>query len=133
MFRVELLKPDGRALWLYARQPIPPGIVAPSPNAQAVAPNSHLRWHPLRGEWIAYAAHRQHRTFLPPPEYNPLAPMTDPAVPTELPPGRYDMAVFENLFPTLSMAADRHPPSSIVPTAPGLGVCEVVVFTQDPS
>jgi UDPglucose--hexose-1-phosphate uridylyltransferase len=34
----------------------------------------HLRWHPLRGEWVTYAAHRQGRTFLPPPEYNPLAP-----------------------------------------------------------
>ena len=39
-----------------------------------IAPNPHLRWHPLRGEWVAYAGHRQHRTFLPPPEYNPLAP-----------------------------------------------------------
>ena len=55
MFRVDLLKPDGRALSLYARQPIPAGLVAPSPSAQAVSPNSHLRWHPLRGEWVAYA------------------------------------------------------------------------------
>ena len=132
MFKQTLSKPDGRALHLYAAREAPAAERAPAPPGGGGA-QTHLRWHPLRGEWSAYAAHRQHRTFLPPPEYNPLAPTTDPAVPTELPPGRYDMAVFENLFPTLSMAADRNPPSSIVPTTPGLGVCEVVVFTQDPS
>ena len=90
-----------------------------------------MRWHPLRGEWIAYAGYRQNRTFLPPPEYNPLAPMTDPDNPTELPAGEYDVAVFENLFPTFAMSAtDR--PSAIVDTQPACGVCEVVVFTQDP-
>jgi UDPglucose--hexose-1-phosphate uridylyltransferase len=132
MFRVDLRKPDGRALWLYAREPIPAGIVAPSPNAQPVSPNSHLRWHPLRGEWIAYASHRQHRTFLPPPEWNPLAVTTDPSAPTEVPVGPWDVAVFENLFPTLSGQA-HDPPASIVDTRPGHGACEVVVFTQDPA
>lgn len=132
MFRVDLLKPDGRSLWLYARRPIPAGIVAPSPNAQPLSPSSHLRWHPLRGEWIAYASHRQHRTFLPPPEWNPLAVATDPSAPTEVPAGPWDVAVFENLFPTLSGQA-HDPPASIVDTRPGHGACEVVVFTQDPA
>ena len=132
MFRVDLLKPDGRALWLYARQPIPAGLVAPSPNAQAISPNSHLRWHPMRGEWIAYASHRQHRTFLPPAEWNPLAVTTDASAPTEVPAGPWDVAVFENLFPTLSGQA-HDPPASIVDTRPGRGACEVVVFTQDPT
>jgi UDPglucose--hexose-1-phosphate uridylyltransferase len=84
----------------------------------------------LRGEWVAYAGHRQHRTFLPPPEYNPLAPGTDPQHPTEVPAGPWDVAVFENMFPTLALAAAA-PPALAVPTAPGHGVCEVVVFTQD--
>jgi UDPglucose--hexose-1-phosphate uridylyltransferase len=132
MFRVDLRKPDGRALWLYARQPIPDGLVAPSPNAQPVSPNSHLRWHPLRGEWISYASHRQHRTFLPPPQWNPLAVTTDPEAPTEVPAGPWDVAVFENLFPALSSQA-HDPPASIVDTRPGRGACEVVVFTQDPT
>ncbi len=132
MFTVDLRKPDGRALRLYARQPIPDGLVAPSPNAQAVVPNSHLRWHPLRGEWIAYASHRQHRTFLPPPAWNPLAVTTDAAAPTEVPAGPWDVAVFENLFPTLTGQA-HDPPASIVDTRPGQGACEVVVFTQDPA
>ncbi|HEU4787846.1 MAG TPA: galactose-1-phosphate uridylyltransferase [Gemmatimonadaceae bacterium] len=131
IFKRTLTKPDGRALHLYSRQPIPP-LDAPSPNGEPLNANAHLRWHPLRGEWVAYAGHRQNRTFLPPAEYNPLAVTTDPAHPTELPAGPYDAAVFENLFPTLTMAA-HDPPSEIVPTRPGLGACEVVVFTQDGS
>jgi UDPglucose--hexose-1-phosphate uridylyltransferase len=40
--------------------------------------------------------------------------------------------VFENLFPTFAMSStDR--PEAIVETKPACGVCEVVVFTQDPS
>lgn len=131
MFKRTLTKPDGRALELYSRRPIPEGLDAPSPE-QVAPPNPHLRWHPLRGEWIAYAGHRQNRTFLPPPQYNPLAPMTDPAHPTELPQGDYDAAVFENLFPAFAMSASS-PPTLAVGTKPAAGICEVVVFTQDPS
>lgn len=130
MHKRRLTKADGRALLLYGRQPVPE-LPAPSPEgAGSSIPNAHLRWHPLRGEWVAYAGHRQNRTFLPPPEYNPLAPTTDPGAPTEVPAGAWDVAVFENLFPTLTLAA-HDPPDLPVPTAPGKGVCEVVVFTQD--
>ncbi|MCU1383037.1 MAG: Galactose-phosphate uridylyltransferase [Acidobacteria bacterium] len=126
-----LRKTDGRALILYGRQPIPADLPAPSPSAAPFAPNGHLRWHPLRGEWVAYATHRQNRTFLPPAAYNPLAPTTDPAVPTELPQGTYDVAVFENLFPTFTSGA-HDPPSLTVATRESKGTCEVVVFTQQP-
>ena len=132
MHHRRMIKPDGRDLWLYARQPITSDMVAPSPGTEAISGQPHLRWHPLRGEWVAYASHRQHRTFLPPPEYNPLAPTSDPAAPTELPVGDYDVAVFENRFPTLSAAAHTAPALS-VPTQPGTGACEVVVFSQDPN
>ncbi len=131
MHRRELTKPDGRRLILYGRSPIPEGIEAPSPETGPFHPNSHLRWHALRGEWVAYATHRQNRTFLPPPEYNPLAPTRDPAHPTEVPAGPWDAAVFENLFPTLTPLA-RDTPPEIVETRPGKGACEVVVYTQDP-
>ena len=127
-----LRKADGRPLILYARHPIPEGLSAPSPHAGERHPNAHLRWHPLRGEWVAYASHRQNRTFLPPPDFNPLAPTTNPEQPTEVPAGPWDVAVFENLFPALTLAAHDAPELS-VPTAPGSGVCEVVVFTQDAS
>ena len=96
MHKKVLIKPDGRLLILYACHEIAEGIEATSPGSDPPGNKTHLRWHPLRGEWVAYASHRQNRTFLPPPEYNPLAPTTDPAHPTELPAGDYDVAVFEN-------------------------------------
>jgi UDPglucose--hexose-1-phosphate uridylyltransferase len=127
----ELIKPDGRNLTLYSNQPIPDGLVATSPFSDPQNANPHLRWHPLRGEWVTYAAYRQNRTYQPPPQYNPLAPTSDPAHPTEMPAGDYEIAVFDNRFP--SLALDSHdPPSETVPTAPANGHCEVVVFTQDP-
>jgi UDPglucose--hexose-1-phosphate uridylyltransferase len=128
--RRELRKPDGRELVLYSREPLDPGIVAP--QAGAMGPRaSHLRWHPLRGEWVVYAGHRQDRTFLPPPGWNPLAPSTDPTNPTEVPAGNWQVAVFENLFS--SLGTDVPPPQEIVGTAPCRGRTEVVVFTQDPN
>jgi UDPglucose--hexose-1-phosphate uridylyltransferase len=130
MYTRELTKPDGRSLTVYARAPMTTIGEAPSPFAEPLAGSPHLRRHPLRDEWITYAAYRQDRTFLPPPEYNPLAVTTDPAAPTELPAGDWDVAVFDNRFPSLSLAADELP-DSIVDTAPGTGKCEVVVFTQD--
>src|SRR5688572_18186537 len=131
MYQLELTKPDGRRITLFGRRQIAQVGAAPSPRSEPVRPNPHLRWHPLRGEWVAYAAYRQGRTFLPPPEYNPLRPSTDPANPTELPVGDYDIAVFDNLFPSLSLEA-HDPPSTIIDTVPANGHCEVVVFTQDP-
>lgn len=130
MHILTLNKPDGRQLTLYGRQAIQQDIVAPSPFAEPLNANPHLRWHPLRGEWVTYAAYRQSRTFLPPPEYNPLAVTTNPDKPTELPAGNWDVAVFDNRFPSLTLAA-HDPPELPVPTAPASGKCEVVVFTQD--
>jgi len=131
MYSHKLLKPDGRKLTLYSRYPINQ-VEATSPSNEPVQANPHLRWHPLRGEWVAYASHRQGRTFMPPPEYNPLAPTIDPNFPTELPQGKYDVAVFDNRFPSMSLTANN-PPATIVETLPANGACEVVVFTQDAS
>jgi len=131
MYMHELTKPDGRRLWLYSQHPMNgEGVSAPSPFPESLQPNPHLRWHPLRGEWVTYAAYRQGRTFLPPPEYNPLAVTVKADNPTELPPGRWQIAVFDNRFPSLSLEAHSAPDLS-VPTRPAAGKCEVVVFTQD--
>jgi UDPglucose--hexose-1-phosphate uridylyltransferase len=132
MHAVDLTRPDGRELTLYARKALEGAFEAPGAFAEPLKGRPHLRWHPLRGEWVTYAAYRQDRTFLPPPEYNPLAPTRDPAHPTELPPGDWDIAVFDNRFPSLSLSADEAP-RLIVPTTPATGKCEVVVFTQDAS
>lgn len=132
MYSQELRKPDGRKLKLYSRFPIAEGIIAPSPGQEPIQANPHLRWHPLRGEWVAYASHRQERTFMPPPEYNPLAPTINANFPTELPVGNYDIAVFDNRFPSMQPYS-QGAPDLIVETVPANGVCEVVVFTQDPN
>ena len=128
MQRQLLTKTDGHSLLLYTHEWAPDGRCAPSPESAAQSRNSHLRWHPLRGEWVAYAEHRQHRTFQPPPQHNSLAPSCE----RDDTNGTWDVAVFENLVPTLSGgaldASARH-----VDTAAGRGVCEVVVFTQDPA
>lgn len=133
IYTADFTKPDGRALTLYGLHPIEVTSAIPSPSDEPVHATPEMRWHPLRGEWVMYAAHRLGRTFLPPPEYNPLAPTRDPAHPTELPQGTYDMAVFDNRFPSLSLNA---PDPAAVPgtdTRPGTGKCEVVVFSQDAS
>ena len=62
---------------------------------------SELRWHPLLGEWVATATHRQDRTFFPPEDYCPLCPTKPGQFPTEVPAPTYDMVVFENKFPSL--------------------------------
>ncbi|MDQ3364987.1 MAG: galactose-1-phosphate uridylyltransferase [Myxococcota bacterium] len=132
MYKRQLTKPDGRELVLYARAPLDEAITAPAAGLRGPS-SSHLRWHPLRGEWIIYAGHRQNRTFLPPPEWNPLAPSRDPEHPTEVPEGAWDVAVFENLFSALGSDPELSPPAAIVPTAPCGGRSEVIVFAQDPA
>jgi UDPglucose--hexose-1-phosphate uridylyltransferase len=130
MYQKKLQKPDGRQLLLYSRSPLAENIPAPNPFKEPLTAEPHLRWHPLRGEWIAYAAYRQGRTFMPPPEYNPLGVTVDPERPTELPQGDWDIAVFDNRFPSLSLNS-KTAPDAIVPARPAVGKCEVVVFSQD--
>ncbi len=96
---------------------------------------SELRWHPLLGEWVATATHRQNRTFLPPPDFCPLCPTKPGGFPTEIPEENYDIAVFENRFPSL-----RHPPpatevesTELYTVRPGEGECEVIVYTPNHS
>ena len=132
MHSVRMQKPDGRWLTLYGRHPVVVASGVRTPSVRKLVANPHLRWHPLRGEWVAYAAYRQDRTHLPPAEHNPLLPSSNETEPTELPEGQYDIAVFDNLFPTLIQTASD-PPTLAIPTAPARGHCEVVVFTQDPS
>ena len=73
MYRRTYTKPDGRRLVLYGarREPAAGPTASPGPRPAA---DPHRRWQPLRGEWVVYAGHREERTFLPPPEWDPLAP-----------------------------------------------------------
>jgi UDPglucose--hexose-1-phosphate uridylyltransferase len=80
-------------------------------------PASELRYDPVLDEWIAIAAHRQERTFLPPSKECPLCPST-PERQTEVPAADYEVVVFENRFPSFSHRG-------------GQGRCEVVCFSPD--
>jgi UDPglucose--hexose-1-phosphate uridylyltransferase len=92
---------------------------------------SELRWHPLLGEWVATATHRQDRTFLPPADFCPLCPTKPGGFPTEVPEETYDIVVFENRFP--SLRPDPPPPAvegtELYPVRPAQGVCEVVLYS----
>jgi UDPglucose--hexose-1-phosphate uridylyltransferase len=94
---------------------------------------NQLRWDPTLREWVAYATHRQDRTFLPPAEYCPLCPTKPGGFPTEVPRESYDIVVFENKFPSLTPDAPDpdEPGSALTPTAPGRGVCEVVLYSDE--
>ncbi|WP_330175385.1 galactose-1-phosphate uridylyltransferase [Streptomyces sp. NBC_01498] len=84
---------------------------------EPVATTSGIRHDPLLGDSVAVASHRQGRTYHPPPGECPLCP-TDTAGGrhSEIPDSDYDVAVFENRFPSLAGDAGR---------------CEVVCFTSD--
>lgn len=109
--------------------------IAPSQGA------SELRWDALTREWVITAAHRQQRTHLPPDDQCPLCPWTN-VYRSEVPAWDYDVVVFENRFPSLSMAAweathpdgspgrpspPEQPPEHL---RPGVGRCEVMCFTS---
>ncbi|GAA2969981.1 galactose-1-phosphate uridylyltransferase [Actinokineospora diospyrosa] len=91
---------------------------------------SQIRRDPLTGEWVIIAAHRQARTYKPPAGLCPLCPSA-PERPTEIPEADYDVVVFENRFPSVSQNAVGETVSGLIPSAPGLGRCEVVCFTSD--
>lgn len=94
---------------------------------------NELRWDPTKEEWVAYATHRQDRTFFPPPEYCPLCPTKPGGFPTEVPRESYDIVVFENKFPSFvpEPGEPEEMGGALTPTAPGRGVCEVVLYADD--
>jgi UDPglucose--hexose-1-phosphate uridylyltransferase len=77
---------------------------------------SDERFNELRGEQVAYAIHRQDRTFLPDRAHCPLDPTRPGGPETEIPRPSFEIAVFDNRFPAF--------------TAPH-GAAEVVVYTDD--
>ncbi len=92
---------------------------------------SEQRFNELRGEEVLYAIQRQDRTFLPPEDHCPLCPtparphvpahphtvnpQSEDFVETEIPVATFEIAVFDNLYPTF-----RAPQ----------GAAEVIVYTD---
>ncbi len=92
---------------------------------------TELRRDLLLDEWVVVAGHRQARTFLPPTSECPLCPTRGNQL-TEIPESDYEVVVFENRFPSLSLDA---PDTGIVDPVSrhGFGRCEVVCFTSEHS
>ena len=103
------------------RRPLPPRGAEPS----------QLRLDRTTGQWVIIAAQRQDRTYHPPADQCPLCPGQD-GLTSEVPAAEYDVAVFENRFPSLA-GAGAVPPAGDAGfvTAPGYGRCEVVCFSAD--
>lgn len=102
---------DGRALTYYDERD---DVVRDQIDRRELpppAPSSQLRHDPLLDEWVAIAAHRQSRTFLPPTDECPLCPSSADHS-SEIPAPDFDVVVFDNRFPSYPH-------------------CEVVCFTAD--
>jgi UDPglucose--hexose-1-phosphate uridylyltransferase len=106
---------DGRELIYYdARDDAVRDAVDQRP-LDPISTRSEIRHDRLLGDDVAIASHRQGRTYHPPADECPLCPSRDGRL-SEVPAPDYDVAVFENRFP--SLAGDS-------------GRCEVVCFTSD--
>jgi UDPglucose--hexose-1-phosphate uridylyltransferase len=130
MQKLRLDRPDGRYLYLYAfDQPLPAVLdVEEQPRGHD---QIELRWNPLLAEHVIVSTGRQGRTFLPPPEYCPLCPTAGAdAFATEIPAATYELAVFENRFPSFRPdAPEVQPESTLYPRARAAGLCEVVLYS----
>ncbi|MEU0086160.1 galactose-1-phosphate uridylyltransferase [Streptomyces sp. NPDC006274] len=106
---------DGRELIYYDSRDDAVRDAVDSRPLDAVATTAEIRRDALLGDSVAIASHRQARTYHPPADECPLCPSRDGRL-SEVPAADYDVAVFENRFPSLAGDAGR---------------CEVVCFTSD--
>ena len=118
----------GRHLRLYSRRPRDYTSFEGLPPVDSSS--AHMRWHPLRQEWIGYSSARQGRTFLPNTAECPLCPMTEDGPLTDIPVDDYEIAIFTNRFSALS-ANPVPPPSLSIDAVKGKGYCDVVSYSPD--
>ncbi|MEO6880036.1 MAG: galactose-1-phosphate uridylyltransferase [Mycobacteriaceae bacterium] len=151
---------DGREIRYFDDHP---GVLHDAVDSRNLEPAAHagtVRHDVLTGEWVTIAAHRMTRTFLPSRADCPLCPTLDRAHPTEVPESSYDVAVFDNRFPSFSTPAEEPVTAASrldvtaasrldvtaasrpavtaaarlgAPDAPATGRCEVICFSSDHS
>jgi len=119
-------KEDGRSLWLYSQKERGYTFTNDLPPLDNPA-TPFRRWHALREEYVFYNASRNNRTLNPPAEYNPLAPVQVDGFPGEIPVTDFEIAVFDNRWPGLSLKQlDK---TGDFDQEPSTGKCEVVVYS----
>jgi UDPglucose--hexose-1-phosphate uridylyltransferase len=131
--RHDLRLADGRELFYYDHGPAGD---RGAPDRRADLPptetSSEVRWNPLLRDYAVIAGHRQSRTFRPPATLCPLCPSRGESL-TEIPAQDYEVAVFENRFPSFALKAAATVPLVDAPpfrSGPGDGRCEVVCFSS---
>jgi len=122
--RTELKMFDGRQIFYFDRESVERNAVDSRPFEPRPLPGD-MRQDLLTGEWVAMAAHRQGRAFLPPKEFCPLCP-TKTDFGTEIADSTFEVVVFENRSPSFS-APSTELPADVVQAS---GRCEVVVFSD---
>jgi UDPglucose--hexose-1-phosphate uridylyltransferase len=105
---------DGREIIFFDRPDAAERVVDDRRPLTPSSTSSQIRRDPMLDEYVVIASHRQDRTYLPPADQCPLCPSSTDRL-TEVPVPDYQVAVFENRFPSLS----------------GHGRCEVVCFSDD--
>lgn len=115
MHRTDTRLADGRELIYYDSAPGRDREVKDPRTLDRAGSAPELRRDPATGDWVTIAAHRQSRTHHPAADACPLCPSRG-GLQSEIPAADYEVAVFENRFPSLSGAAGR---------------CEVVCFTPE--
>lgn len=124
---------DGRELIYFDSQPRPVPPPADTRSLERGSAMGAVRYDALFDEWVAVAGHRQTRTFLPTGGASvcPLCPST-PENQTEIPAASYEVAVFENRFPSFSAPPQEWTLPEAEIGAMGLsgGRCEVVCFSD---
>jgi UDPglucose--hexose-1-phosphate uridylyltransferase len=129
---------DGREIHYYDTQG-QQRVAADRRPKEDLSPIGELRHNAVLDDWVAVAAHRQTRTFMPPKELCPLCPTAADATNllTEIPEADYEVVVFDNRFPSLTRPSDAF----TLPVMSGLqcesieaaGKCEVVCFSSNHS
>ncbi|NBO16635.1 MAG: galactose-1-phosphate uridylyltransferase [Actinobacteria bacterium] len=131
--RQNLKLSDGRDIYYYDTKDIDRNAVD-SRADQAQPGIGHLRLDLLVNEWVVVASHRQHRVFLPPKELCPLCASTKEKQ-TEIPDSDYEVAVFTNRAPALTVPNPNWKLPQIngveTPNPDAAGACEVVCYTSD--
>lgn len=108
-----------------------PGLVRDERPLGARGSTGRMRYDALNGDWVAIAAHRQGRTYLPPADQCPLCPTTGTNR-SEIPASDYDVAVFENRFPSFGPSTGYFPDEPAWGSSgSSFGRCEVVAFTPE--
>lgn len=124
---------DGREIIYFDHDASPQRDHADARGLDEKAQIGELRFDAMSGEWIAIASHRQTRTHLPAASECPLCPTVEGRL-SEIPEPTYDVAVFENRFPSLRSPEEdgwTRPIGEWGTHAPAAGRCEVVCFSQD--